>query len=441
MQEGDEKDRGASLLMPKRSAPFFTLAIALITALAATLASSSTEARDVYRWVQYGPNGLEARAVTDAPSCPTVTIDGHAATMRQRSAPGEHYPVRGCATPIPATAKLVTMNGIPLPLPKPRAERILIMGDTGCRLKGADRAQACHDMREWPFRLGAAMSADFKPDLVIHVGDMHYRETPCPENNLGCAGSPYGDTWQVWKEDFFDPGQSLLSAAPWVMVRGNHEECGRGGIGWARTLDPYPYDQKRGRDGCLGPQQPYKVDLGGLTLLVMDVSTADEPRVNEQQVAFFRPQFESAKHIQGPVWFAFHRPIWAIEYFVKGQPAGDNKTLAAAARGALTPNVQAILSGHHHVFEVLKYKNDLPLQIISGHGGNELSLDVPAPIGQVVNDETIVAGLARPGIFGFAMIEREKGDTSATKWMLTGYDRRGQPIGTCKLDGRNLTCP
>ena len=410
-------------------------------ALGLALAASSADARDLYRWVQYGPSGLEARAVTDGPACPSAMIDGQAVVMQERSTPGENYPVRGCALALPATAKLVTIEGTPVPMPKPRADRILIIGDTGCRLKGADRAQACNDMREWPFRLGAAMSADFKPDLVIHVGDMHYRESPCPANNLGCAGSPFGDTWQVWKEDFFDPGEALLNAAPWVMVRGNHEECGRGGIGWARTLDPYPYDQKSGRDGCLGPQQPYKVDLGGLTMLVMDVSTADEQRLNEQQAAFFRPQFESAQNIQGPVWFAFHRPIWAVEFFINGKPAGDNKTLAAAAKGALSPNVQAILSGHHHVFEVVKYENDLPLQIISGHGGNELSLDVPDPVGQEVNGEKIIAGIARPGIFGFAMIERARDASTNTTWTLTGYDRRGQSIGSCKLEGRNLTCP
>jgi hypothetical protein len=418
-----------------RLAQFATLVITL------SFASVGAQARDLYRWVQYGPNGLEARLVTDDPACPTANVDGQETRMVERSAPGKDYPVRGCALTLPKSVKLVTIEGVPMPLPKPRADRILIMGDTGCRLKGVDRAQACNDISEWPFRLGAAMSADFKPDLVVHVGDMHYRETPCPQNNLGCAGSPYGDTWQVWKEDFFDPAEALLNAAPWVMVRGNHEECGRGGIGWARTLDPYVYDIKSGRDGCLGPQQPYRVDLGGLTMVVMDVSTADEQRLNEQQAAFFHPQFESAKNIQGPVWFAFHRPIWAVEYIVNGVPGGDNKTLAAAAKSVLSPNVQAILSGHHHVFEVVKYENDLPLQVISGHGGNELSMDVPDPVGQLVNGEKIVAGLARPGIFGFAMIERDASDLSATTWRLTGYDRRGQSIGTCKLAGRNLTCP
>ena len=419
--------------MLKRSAQMFALSAALV--------ASSAQARDLYRWVQYVPGGFEARAVTDGPACPAASIDGQAANMVERSTPGENYPVRGCALSLPKGAKLVTLDGVPVPLPKERANRILVMGDTGCRLKGADRAQACHDMSEWPFRLGAAMSADFKPDLVIHVGDMHYRESECPTGKTGCAGSPFGDTWPVWKEDFFDPAESLLNAAPWVMVRGNHEECERGGIGWARTLDPYVYDLKNGRAGCLGPQQPYQVDLGGLTMIVMDVSTADEQKLNDAQAAFFRPQFELAKSIAGPVWFTFHRPIWAVEYLVNGKPGGDNKTLAAAAKSVLASNVQAILSGHHHVFEVLQYKGDLPLQIISGNGGNELSLDVPEPVGQVVNGETISGGLAKPGIFGFAMMERDATDASGTRWTLTAHDRRGNVLARCQLDQRQLTCP
>jgi hypothetical protein len=404
------------------------------------LISAPTNARDLYRWVQYVPNGLEARVVTDDAACPLAAIEGQAISMRARSVPGANYPVRTCALPVPKGAKLVTLNGVPVSLPKERPNKILIVGDTGCRLKGA-QIQACNDMSQWPFRLGAAMSADFKPDLVIHVGDMHYRETPCPAGNLGCAGTPYGDSWEVWKEDFFAPGEALLNTAPWVMVRGNHEECERGGIGWARTLDPYTYNPNSGRDGCLGPQQPYSIDLGSLTLIVMDVSTADE-KLNSTQVDYYRPQFESAKIFAGPVWYAFHRPLWAAENLRNGAPEGDNKTLAAAAKGYMPHNAMAILSGHHHVFEVMKYENDLPIQIVSGHGGDDLSLRVPSPIvGLEVNGEKVVAGVSKPGIFGFSIIERDQADTSGTKWTLTGYDVRGRSIATCKLDARNLACP
>jgi hypothetical protein len=78
------------------------------------------------------------------------------------------------------------------------------------------------------------------PDLVIHVGDYHYREDPCPLGNAGCAGSPWGYGWDVWDADFFTPGAPLLAAAPWIVIRGNHEACGRAGQGWYRFLDPRP---------------------------------------------------------------------------------------------------------------------------------------------------------------------------------------------------------
>ena len=405
--------------------------------LAVTLAPAS--GRELYRWVQYVPGGLEARAVTDDAACPAAAIDGVAAHMTERSAPGENYPVRGCAVSIPANAKLVTVAGKPMPMPKGTANRILLIGDTGCRLKGA-QVQACNDMSQWPFRLGADISADMKPDLVLHVGDMHYRESDCPAGNLGCAGTPFGDTWEVWREDFFKPGEALLGAAPWIMDRGNHEECERGGKGWARALDPYPYDRASGVDGCLGPQKPYSVDIGGVTILVMDVSTAAE-KVNDEQVAWYRPQFEMAKTISGPVWMTFHRPIWAVDTTKKGEPAGDNRTLAAAAREVLAPNVQALISGHHHTFELMSYEQDLPLQIVSGHGGDDLSENAPSVVkGLEINGVRVKDGIGRPGIFGFSILERAKEDTTGLKWTLTAYDTRGRAFSRCRIDGRNGTC-
>src|SRR4029077_15152285 len=40
-------------------------------------------------------------------------------------------------------------------------------------------------------------------------------------------------------KDFFKPAEPLLLAAPWVMVRGNHENCfGKNGDGWFFLLQP-----------------------------------------------------------------------------------------------------------------------------------------------------------------------------------------------------------
>ena len=406
----------------------------------AVLASGAVDAGELYRWTQYVPGGVEVRAVTDEASCPAATIDGVATGMVERSAPGAGFPVRACALSLPKDAKAVTLAGLPMPLPKPGPNRILLVGDTGCRLKGK-RAQACNDMSEWPFRLGADMGVDFKPDLVLHVGDMHYRESACPIGNTGCAGTPFGDTWDVWKSDFFKPGESLLNAAPWVMVRGNHEECERGGKGWARMLDPYPFEPATGLAGCLGPAKPYTVDIGGVTLAVLDVSTVAEKKINEAQVAWYKPQFELAKSIPGPVWFAFHRPIWAIDSPIGGPQTGDNRTLAASARSSLAPNVEMLLSGHHHTFEVMTYGPELPIQVVSGHGGDDLAKNAREVVkGLEINGVTVTGGIGRPHIFGFSMLERVRDDTSGLRWVLTGYDTHGRAIGRCEIAGREADC-
>jgi hypothetical protein len=409
-----------------------------IVCCSASLFQANADVR--YHWLQYAEHGLEARAISSTHQCPSAQIDGVAQVMSIRSKEGEDYPITVCMMSVPFDAKDVRINSIPLPMPKPRPDHILVIGDTGCRLKGKV-AQACNDITQWPFRVGADISAELKPDLVIHVGDYHYRETPCPQDNKGCAGSAHGDNWDVWQSDFFVPGESLLNAAPWVMVRGNHEECDRGGKGWARILDPYAWKEDTGLKGCLGPAQPLVIDLGGIKLIAADVSTADEDKANPQQVAWYKEIFNTAfkQAGDGPIWLTFHRPIWATDGSSGPNLGGDNKTLAAALRDIIPHNVQLILSGHHHVFEAMSYEADLPLQLVSGHGGDELAMNVPQNIiGVNVNGVTINSGITRPGIFGFSMLQRIPDQDQ--KWIYTGYDIHAKSIGTCALHGRSMQC-
>ena len=115
-------------------------------------------------------------------------------------------------------------------------KRIVLIGDTGCRMKASENAfQACNDSVKWPFAQVAQSAAALQPDLVIHVGDIHYRESPCPAGNAGCANSPWGYGFDAWQADLFEPAKPLLAAAPWVFVRGNHESCSRAGQGCSRV--------------------------------------------------------------------------------------------------------------------------------------------------------------------------------------------------------------
>ena len=418
-----------------------TMRVVVLGLLTVTMPAASAAAEDA-RWVQYVPGGIEARAITDKTQCPPAAIDNIALPMRTRSEPGGDFPIRVCSLPITPGAKLVTIDGVPVPLPVARPNRILLIGDTGCRLKDS-LVQACNDSVLWPFQVGADVASTLRPDLVIHVGDFYYRETACPAGNLGCAGSPFGDTWASWRADFFSPARLLLETAPWVFVRGNHEECERGGLGWVRTLDPYPYDPKAGRDGCLKTADPFVADIGGVSVVVMDTASAREERADEQEAALYREQFKSVAKLapSGIVWLAFHRVIWSTDGTeVPEKSGGDNKTLALAAKGNIPGNVQLMLNGHQHKFEVDAYVEDIPVAIISGHGGDLLSPNAPTnPVGLVVNGMHIKAGIAKPRTFGFSMLERTP-DAAPVQWTITNYGTHGQPFGRCRIDGRSVDC-
>lgn len=394
---------------------------------------ASAASGETYRWVQYGPDGLEARAITGQSACPPAQIDGSPARMTRRAAPGEQYPITVCALAIPNGSKSVTIADMPVAIPISKPSRILVLGDTGCRIKGP-YVQACNDPVQWPFRLIAEVAAHMKPDLVIHVGDYHYRETPCPAGNLGCAGSPFGDAWSVWQADFFSPAETLLQVAPWVFVRGNHEECDRGGRGWSRTLEPYAFDAAK---GCNGPAQPFAVRLPDLTLFVMDVASAREDKVDEAQAEAFRAQYGAvARMTGGPAWILQHRPIWSAGGVFAGKLVGDNKTLAAAAQGTMPANAQMILSGHHHLFQVLRYKTDLPVQVVAGHGGDYLNqASSPDPAGWTFGPAVVESGVNMTGSFGFVIFERQDDG-----WRVVDYDKLGVARKSCMLQGRAIDC-
>lgn len=84
-------------------------------------------------------------------------------------------------------------------MPSPVIRRIVVIGDTGCRLKASESAyQACNDSEAYPFATVAAHAAAWHLDLVIHVGDYLYRANPCPPGRSGCVGSPWGYGWDSW---------------------------------------------------------------------------------------------------------------------------------------------------------------------------------------------------------------------------------------------------
>ena len=254
-----------------------------------------------------------ARAVVErATACPVLQRASGAwqgMTPRQRPPDGHFQDVLVCETLYPmgeAAAVLVGDRRLELPsvsVATPR--RVLVMGDSGCRGDLPHKPQPCTGdgfTKVWPFGVIAEDEKRLSADLIIHVGDYNYRNTPRdmvlsprvtgydrpltvkvydtgdlddedePEVPIGpgywsqnMQGSPIPDVWPAWRDDFFVPAARLMKTAPWLLVRGNHELCSRAGPGWFYLLDPASslLGGDAGQESC-PPQTPAGLAAGRL---------------------------------------------------------------------------------------------------------------------------------------------------------------------------------
>ena len=423
-------------------------------------------------WVQAvaGP-GWAVRALTGDAACPTLTWPGGSAAMQERSAPGDeppppgntqperkptHFALRACEAPWPADAGQVQVDGVTLQAPATELRRIVVIGDTGCRLKATEREfQDCNDPAAWPFPRVLARALALKPDLVVHVGDYHYRESPCPAGMRGCKDSPWGYGDDTWQADFFQPARALLAAAPWVFVRGNHEACSRAGQGWLRYLDatPGPARACQAETAVQGVNEgdftpPFAVPLSSRSqLIVFDSSEigSHTPARTSPAWGRWREQLDRVADLAGEraqSLFVNHHPSLAFSPSVLGGAAparsGLTPLLQDAAGSRLFPaGVQATLHGHLHIHEVLGFATNQPASLVIGNGGSSASgrLTASAALKAEPLPGVKVESFQSHGEFGLSLL-------SATPqgWLLQAFNTLGQPMGTCRLTGQKLRC-
>ena len=414
----------------------------LIAALASTLLIASAAAAETqppadHAWVQYVAGGLELRAVTSASACPSAAIDGQSAAMTVRAAPSAEFPVLTCGLMLPTGAKQVSAGAHAFALPTHPAQRILIFGDSGCRLKGK-AVQACNDPRQWPFAEIARRAAAMKPDVVIHVGDYYYRESPCPAEATGCQGSPHGDTWASWDADFFAPADPLFATAPWVFARGNHEDCQRGAPGWFRFIDAGATPL-----ACPAVSAAFKVDLGGLNLYVLDGADADDIAAPPEPVKHFADQLDALKAdlAHGKGWIVTHRPIWGVTFQQHRGPLGPgnialDKTEQVAIAHRNLDGVQMIVAGHVHDFAAIDYGPKRPAQLVAGTGGDVGEPGEPiAPKIESVHVDGMTGQDFTFERYGYLLLDRHGED-----WTGAFRDMDDKVLATCRLHLRALSC-
>ncbi|MCM8626579.1 metallophosphoesterase [Accumulibacter sp.] len=441
-------------------------------------------------WTQLAPDGRTSlRAVVTAGSeCPSASVDGQpqALAERARATSGEEvgklrdnpayrpaFPVTACELTLPASARQASVAGRLVPMPRDAVRRIVVVGDTGCRIKvpangPGDPLQDCTSAANWPWPSIAAAAARTRPDLVIHVGDYHYREycdSPALCALLRARGEIIGYDWAGWKADFFAPAAPLLAAAPWIFVRGNHEDCDRGGEGWMRFLapsgyQPCPDQQYRTASASVLANNltadAYRVDLDdNLTLVVADNAaqrdflaadaTPDDSAMLERSLAALEELPP-----QRTAWLLVHRPLWYPLIDASAQANALQRVLAAR----MPTQVQLIVSGHEHAFETinfdrsadpLRYPEGRPAQLIVGNGGTQLeALDPASPLYEgrdgpgsresAEPDSRLYDGIrASSGIvvnrYGFLLLER-----SDAGWSGALLDAEGKTISDCRID-------
>jgi hypothetical protein len=416
------------------------------------------------------------RVLTRAAACPGVNWDDLptlALTVRaipttvpsrsdsaQKDSKQAVFDVLTCEATWPQGARQARVEGIQVPAPRSVVQRIVLVADTGCRMKASENAfQDCNDPIKWPFAQVAKSAAALKPDLVIHIGDIHYRESPCAQANAGCANSPWGYGYDAWNADFFAPAKPLLAAAPWVFVRGNHESCFRAGQGWFRFIDQQPWREAR---SCNDPafdvdadySQPYAVLAApDVQFIVFDSSKTNGKPFSVTDVSYtkYAQQMQAVAQLtqsQPNSFFMSHHPLLAVapvkvpNQFKLAGNQGLQSVLGALYPERLFPdNVSVAMHGHVHLFESISFKSKYPVSLVLGNSGSAIEGLVPdaLPSGATLYEGAEVDDYAARAEYGFATLDRVDSGTPGN-WLLTEYTINGLVVIQCAIGSGKSRC-
>jgi len=372
-----------------------------------------------------GEQAVARVVVSDPASCPTAVVDGvsHPLTLR-RPVPDGLRPA--CEVAIPGGTRSASVNGQALKLPKPGSSRVVVLGDTGCRIKG-ERVQECANPDEWPFERVALSAAAARPDVVVHVGDYLYREEKCPREDQ-CGNTSGGDIWEAWNADFFAPAAKLLSAAPWAFARGNHEACSRSWRGWFYYLDPRPWTNT-----CDSFSPPYTIKQGAFEVVVFDSSSVTTDKVDQEQVSKYAAQLAQVRTTNA--WLVAHHPFWGIKTDPQGGPSVPLVTSLADAWTEAQPHgINLVVSGHVHMFALLSFNANRPPQLVAGDSGADLAAPAGAVNGLNMTGASVVASESQRQ-FGFSILTQSKDG-----WELVLNNRVGQAVVTCNIRHGRTSC-
>lgn len=476
-------------------------------------------------------SSLIARAIVPSGiGCPSLKVKIGSTykhlSMTERAAPANTFSAFSslavCEALMPKSALSAQVGDQTIPAHMPAIiKRMGVFGDTGCRMKKT-LDQVCDTPSEWPLSQIANSLVKQKPQVVLFMGDFFYREYICdPSKTLICGTSPapldinfeynsvtnpfpkyvFSDSDYAWVADVFIPMKPILSLAPIVVVRGNHESCQRGGNGFFKFFDPH-----LGNEQLCAPQP--KTDATGAQIITNghpQWKTADQLLTNSWSTSFkvgasrylrlsivdsaygfdyevdpvlypaLRTQYESAAELASPKhrvkgrvpenWLMVHQPLFGLDCAPDTISMGGanlfgdqckwvSETQTAGAYGLLS-HFNLVLSSHIHLVQSVQIPGQ-PGQLVIGDGGSKLQeIGAPYPSSilygplQYPNGNP-VAGLPS-GVtpypvptsiwterrFGFAIAKPE---ASAGKWSWLHYTPEGALFAECTQSGTSINC-
>ena len=314
----------------------------------------------LYSWSQVIPNNkLSVRAIVNDDKCPIAYIEGREVQMLDRYSSKDFEKV--CELLLERNTKSIQIDHKQIPTLPRKINKIAFIGDTGCRVNILFQ-QECNSIDSWPLKRNLDSIMLHEPDLIIHVGDYHYRQAKC--RNIQKCGNVYGYNTQAWYTDWFEPAKEISLRCPFLFVRGNHENCDRAYEGWFKYLDPYQYLSKK----CENFVPGWFFDTESLKFFIFDSSFGQDIFTTKDEINAFNEQFNELleNNLNKPTWFVTHRPLWRSPK--KEVLTLNNHAQVEALANNFPDNIASIVSGHIHIAQILLMK-DLPDQITIGNGG------------------------------------------------------------------------
>ncbi len=216
------------------------------------------------------------------------------------------------------------------------------------------------------------------------------------------------------KVEFFNDSKKILEKVPFIFIRGNHEDCNRGGKTWSVLLDNSINFKE-----CSTYDNAFKIEFNNIEFYMIDsaysqdIVTLDDE--GKKQIEFYKEEFKKLfsnissdkKNI-----LLTHRPLFSFELDSWKENAKTTELNLILSNSLMSlekeklNKLNFIFSGHVHIGAIIKVLNEKKnlniTQVIAGNGGANLNT-LAHYTGQksIFNEENKIIDYKQNNNFGF----------------------------------------